>query len=76
MNITYGEALKEIRKKARDIGLTFKRSDAKVNNAQLWRFVDRESGRVVIDNTMIWTAYSDCMSGYIKTYNKQTGNFN
>lgn len=59
-------AAKEIRKIARNNGLTFKRiPGATLNGAALYRFVRRDNGSVVLDNCQFWTAYENCMSGYI-----------
>jgi hypothetical protein len=37
--------------------------------------VDKNSGDVAINNYQFWTAYNDVCSGYISSYNNDTGLF-
>lgn len=75
MNISHNEALKEMRKTARENGLVFKKKNMTINGNTAWKFEDRQSGEVIIDNVLFWTAYEDCQSGFIESCNKETGNF-
>lgn len=66
--ITHAEALKKIRAIAKRNGLVFKRQPRMtINGASAYMFVNRESGQRIIENCRFWTAYQDCMSGYIDT---------
>jgi len=67
-NITYAEALKDIRKTARDNGMTFKRQKG---SKILFCFVIRGTDKVIEDMYTLWNAYENCMSGYIATINKK-----
>lgn len=67
MNITKKEALKEISAEAASVGLTFKATNARCNNKQLYKLVIRGSSKALIDNYPLWTAYEDYCSGYLKT---------
>ena len=62
---TQAEAIKEIRKIAKENGLTFKRGNGTINNKPFYRFCERSTNVVVLDNQSFWTAYEDCVSGYI-----------
>ena len=68
INYPKAEALKEIRRAAKDVGLTFKQSNTRLNGAYLFKLVDRKSGQTVMSNYQFWTAYSDYCSGYLSTY--------
>ena len=65
MNITRNEAMKDIRLTAAKAGLTFKQTNAKCNGKQLYKLVVRETGKVLVDNYSLWTAYEDAQNGYI-----------
>jgi len=69
------DALKECRRVARLAGLTFKRSRGYINGAPAYCFADRNSGRVVLSNYTLSTAFNDCCSGFISNYNQSNGNF-
>lgn len=75
MNITYNQALKEIRKEARKAGLVFKKKNVRLNGAYLWKFEDRKMGDTVLDNCTFWTAYDNVCSGYINSFNPETNRF-
>jgi len=66
-NYTQAEAAKEIRAIAKRNGLVFKKQNATINGAQAWMFTDRATGRKVLSYCQFWTAYENCMSGYIDT---------
>lgn len=63
---THAEARKEINKIAKENNLVFKRQNATINNKQAYQFVDRNTGEKVIENCTFWTAYENCMSGFVK----------
>lgn len=67
INYSLNDALKEVRKIAKENGLTFKRMNTSLNGEMRWMFIDRKSGEKVLENCRFWTAYEDCMSGYIDT---------
>lgn len=75
MFISYNEALKEIRAEAKKHGLVFKRKNTKLNGAYLWKFEDKRRGDAALDNCQFWTAYENVCSGYIASFNSQTGYF-
>jgi len=64
-NFTQTEAIKEIRKEAKDNGMTFKRQNATINGKQAYMFVNRKTGSKVIENCTLWSAYDNCQSGYV-----------
>lgn len=76
MKISYNQALKEIRKEARKVGLVFKRKNTRLNGVYLWAFEDKIRGDAALDNCQFWTAYENCCSGYIASFNRKTGCFN
>lgn len=69
-NMTRAEALTEIRAIVKPLGMEFNRSKTKHNGCSLWILEDSASGKVLIENYDLWTAYSDCMSGYVEGVNK------
>jgi hypothetical protein len=76
--ITRNLAISEIRATARNVGLVFKQSKNRANDAYLWSFVDKMNGNEVYTCT-VWVAYESCMSGYIGSYDSQkskSGTFN
>jgi len=70
INYSLNDAAKEIRATAKKNGLTFKRMNTTLNGAYLWMFTDRKTGAKVLENCQFWTAYEDCMNGYIDTLNR------
>ena len=70
-NITKSEALKEIRAKARSLGMTFKEQNARINRQQAYQLTDRKSGRVLAQNFTIWCAYEDIFNGYFDKVAKE-----
>ena len=75
MTYTNAQAIKEIRSTAKASGLTFKQSKTRLNGGLLWQLTDRKTGEVVMDNYQLSSAYNDCCSGYISSYNSKTGYF-
>jgi len=73
MSITKAKALKEMRATAKNVGLTFKQMNVKLNGAYLWQFVDRKTGDKVFWNCTFWSAYENCQNGYISSYDSKTG---
>ena len=69
------EVLKECRRAAKSVGLTFKRSNMNINNSPAYHFIDRASGIVVLENCTLGSAYNNVCSGYIESYNQKTGQF-
>ena len=69
------EAEKEIRATAKKAGLTFKKQDAFINGAQAYKFTDRATGETKLSNCTFWTAYENCLSGYVESYSASTGSF-
>jgi len=65
---TQAEARKEINKISKDNGLTFKRQNCTINGAQGYMFTNRSSGSRVIENCTFWSAYENCMSGYVQEH--------
>ena len=65
-NYTQKEAIKEIRSIAKANGMTFRRQNATINNFQAYKFINRETGETVISNCTFWSAYANCMSGYVQ----------
>ena len=64
-NITQQEAAKEIRKIAKERGLTFKRQPLQNKSNVLYHFVNRSTHKPVVEDCSFWVAYENCMSGYI-----------
>jgi hypothetical protein len=69
------QMISEVRNIAKSNGLVFKQSKTRLNGSFLWQLNDRSTGERVMNNYQLLTAYSDCMSGYINTYNPKTGCF-
>jgi hypothetical protein len=70
------KALKEIRKAAKDVGLTFKETRTRLNGGLLYKLVVRKTNEEVMSNYQFWTAYNDFCSGYLQSWNGQTFNSN
>lgn len=67
--MNFNDALKEIRSTAKKYGMVFKRKNVTLNGVYLWKLVDRDSGRVLIDNYVFWHAFADCMAGEFSQIN-------
>lgn len=68
-NLTNKDAEKYIRKCAKKAGLTFKRSNTRLNGAYLWKLVTRSTGDEVMSNYQFNSAFNDACSGYIESWN-------
>lgn len=69
MYMTKKEALSDIRKTAKNVGLVFRQSNTRLNDVYLYELCDRKSGKVIISNYQFSTAYEDSCSGYISSWN-------
>lgn len=67
--ITYAEAMSEVRKTAKVNGMTFKRQNATINGKQAYKFVSRTSAAILGENYTLWSAYENCLSGYVEKLN-------
>ena len=70
------EVILECRSTAKRAGLTFKRSNMNINNSPAYHFADRKTGTVVLENCTLSSAYENCCSGFINSYNSDSGSFN
>lgn len=70
MSFSQKEAIKEIREISTKNSLAFKRVECGI-----YQFVDKITREIVLDNVKFWTAYADCVSGYIDTYNQDSKKF-
>ena len=68
--MTVKEVQKECRMYAKKAGLVFKKMDLKINGAPAYKFTSRKTGRVVLSNCALSSAYDNCLSSYIDTLNK------
>lgn len=71
MNMTIKEMQKECRKLAREANATFKKHSHKINNKPAYYFIDRDSGRVLLENCTIASAYENLLCGYISETNRK-----
>lgn len=62
------EAETYIRRCAKKVGLTFKKSNTRLNGAYLWKLVDRKTGENVMVNYQFSAAFNDACSGYIESW--------
>lgn len=65
---SYSDILSFIRKEAKKVGLTFKRSNVTLNGKPLYMLVTRKTGIVVLDNYQFITAFNDACAGYIANW--------
>jgi hypothetical protein len=66
-NYTKSQAIKEMRAKAKILGMTFKTSSITLNDVNLYKLTNRSTGKTIIDNYMFSSAYADLSSGYWNT---------
>ena len=66
---TTKEMEREIREVAKSVGLTFKKTNTRLNNGYLYELCVRGGGEAVISNYRLSSAYEDALSGYIATWN-------
>lgn len=65
---TKKEAIKELRAEAKKRGLTFREmKNVRLNGVPVYELVIRESGRRLVHNYRLSTAYEDMLSGYWDT---------
>ena len=64
---SHNETIKEIRKAAKENGLTFKKQNATINGMQAYMFASRKTGLVIASNFTLNSAYENVLSGYIDT---------
>ncbi len=67
--LTTAQAVKEIRKAAKEVGLTFKMGKEKLNGDFLYVFTVRGTDKLVMGGCKIWNAYADIQNGYISSWN-------
>jgi len=64
--ITYSEAMSEIKEIARKNGMTFRPTVHWENGKRVYEFVRRFTGDEYKNNKFtFWMAYENCMSGYV-----------
>ena len=73
--MTNKQIIAEIRKGAKEYGLVFKQADTRLNGSYLWQLNDRLSKECVMSDYQLIIAWSDYLSGYMSSYNKETGYF-
>ena len=60
-NHTQQEAIKEIDKIAKENGFIMREQNANYGGAKLYKFEDRETGRIFISNMLFWVAYENAL---------------
>lgn len=60
---TNAQMVKELRAYAKARGLTFRKANHTVNNLTAYRFVDRKTGALVLDNCTLGATYTDALWG-------------
>ena len=63
-NFTQAQGLYEIRAYARNLGMTFKRQNAKINGQAAYMLINRKTGEVLAKNFTLWSAYNNMQAGY------------
>jgi len=61
------EIQKECRVIAKENGLTFKRSNMTINGSPAYHFITRDTGRTVLENCTLASAYENCLGGHIES---------
>lgn len=61
--MTTNEVIKEARLLAKSYGTTLKKKNIKINNSQAYMIIDRKSGRVLIDNMTLVSAWETLLDG-------------
>ena len=73
---TQKEALiRHVRATARAAGLVLRTQNCRINGGQAFQFCDRDSGRTVMSNCTLDSALGHCESGFISSYDKNSGSF-
>jgi hypothetical protein len=63
------EVIKECRKAAKLVGLTFKTQGIRINSRPSYQFTDRVTGDVILSNCTLSGAYENVCSGFISGWN-------
>lgn len=69
MGLSKNESIKYVRKCARNVGLTFKKSTTGFNGAYLYKLTCRKTGETVMSDYLFSSAFNDACSGYIESWN-------
>ena len=64
---TYNQALREINKEFKSLGLQLKGNNSTHNGVKLYKILDRDSGEILGDNFTLWSTYENLQSGYFET---------
>lgn len=63
------EIIKNCREVAKSVGLTFKvNSNVRINGVNSYMFTCRKTGEAVLENCTLLSAYSNCLTGYIESW--------
>tara|TARA_B110000503_G_scaffold40215_2_gene66022 strand:- start:18263 stop:18496 length:234 start_codon:yes stop_codon:yes gene_type:complete len=73
--MTNKQKIQKIKLITKSNGLIFKRENANQNGAYRWQLKDRATGKSLINNYKLLSAWSDCMTGYISSYNAENKTF-
>ena len=73
--MTNKQKIQKIQLMTKSNGLIFKRAVANQNGAYTWQLKDRATGKSLINNYKLLSAWSDCMTGYIASYNAENKTF-
>lgn len=71
--LTKAEVLKETRKIARDLGLTFKVDDTTLNGNKTYVLTNRKTGKVLMSNMTLDTGYHNALNGYFHQFAREEG---
>jgi hypothetical protein len=66
------EVERECRMIAKRFGMTFKRQRATCNGKALYKFEDRMSGRGILSNCTLNSAYENALSGWLESRSSVT----
>ena len=69
MKIKYNEAMKEINKEFKNLGLQMKPQNANINGMKVYKVVDRDSGITLDSNFTLWSMYENMLNGYFEKLN-------
>lgn len=67
MRITYNQAMKEINKEFKNLGLQAKTQNSTINGMKAFKVLDRDSGVVLDNNFTLWSMYENMLNGYFET---------
>lgn len=68
LNITKKQALQEIRLECKKVGLVFKQTNVRLGSCVLYKIEVRKTGHIVIENYSFSSAYEDCCSGFLNSW--------